>query len=101
MKLIKEGAIPASYCDSDVKLSVVGAFSIVEDLITEMMGKLKIDGLICRKEYGAMWVFVRNRMELIRDLDWKEAYTVECFISTIGKAKLHEGGCAVNCLVER
>ena len=75
MKLIKKGTIPASYCDSDVKLSVVGAFSMIEDLVTEMMGELKVDGLICRKEYGAMWVFVRNRMELRRDLYWKDEYT--------------------------
>ena len=89
MKLIKKGIIPASYCDADVRLSVVGAFQMVEDLVTEMMGDLGIDGLVCIRDYGAMWIFVRNRIELLRDLKWKEAYTAECFISMIGKGKLH------------
>ena len=89
MRLIKKGIIPASYCDADVKLSVVGAFQMVEDLVTEMMGELGIDGLVCIRDFGAMWIFVRNRIELLRDLKWKEEYTAECFISMIGKGKLH------------
>ena len=89
MRLIKKGIIPASSCDADVRLSVVGTFRMIEDLVTEMMGELGIDGLVCIREYGAMWIFVRNRIELFRDLKWKEEYTAECFISKIGKGKLH------------
>ena len=89
MRLIKKGIIPASYCDADVKLSVVGAFQMVEDLVTEMMGDLGIDGLVCIRDHGAMWIFVRNRIELPQDLKWKEEYTAECFISMIGRGKLH------------
>lgn len=88
MKLKKTGVIPASYCDADVKLSAVGAFQMVEDLVTEMMGELGIDGLVCIQKYGAMWIFVRNRIELLRDLNWKDTYAAECFISQIGKGKL-------------
>ena len=88
MKLKKTGVIPASYCDADVKLSAVGAFQMVEDLVTEMMGELGIDGLVCMQKYGAMWIFVRNRIELLRDLNWKDAYTAECYISKIGRGKL-------------
>ena len=89
MKLIKHDTIPASYCDADVKLSVVGAFQIVEDLVTEMMGELSIDGLVCMNTYKAMWIFVRNRIEMRHSLAWKEPYTAECYISSIGKAKLN------------
>ena len=89
MKLIKQGTVPASYCDADVKLSVVGAFQMVEDLVTEMMGDLSIDGLVCMNTYKAMWIFVRNRIEMRQTLAWKEPYTAECYISSIGKAKLN------------
>ena len=89
MKLIKSTSVPASYCDSDVKLSVVGAFQIVEDLVTEMMGDLHIDGLVCMKEYGAMWLFVRNRIEMPRPLKWKEEYSSECYISSVGKGRMN------------
>ena len=35
MILTKKDRLPASFCGADVKLSVMGAFRIVEDMITE------------------------------------------------------------------
>ncbi len=89
MKLVKQGSLGASLCDADVKLSVPGAFRMVEDLVTEMMGELHIDGVTCMREYGAMWVFVRNHMELKKDLYWREKYSAECYISSFSLLKLY------------
>ena len=88
MKLIKKDRLPASYCGTDVKLSVMGAFRIVEDMVTEIMGDLKIDGVTCMKEYGAMWVFVRNRIEIPQRIEWMEEYTVTSYISSFSRVKL-------------
>lgn len=88
MKLIKQGTIPASLGDAYVQLSVVGAFQIVEDLVTEMMHVLHIDGVTCMREYGAMWVFVRNRVELRKPLRWLDEYIAECYISSFTGVKL-------------
>lgn len=88
MKLIKQGTIPASLGDASMQLSVVGAFQLVEDLVTEMMGVLHIDGATCMREYGAMWVFVRNRVELRKPLHWMDAYDAECYISAFTGVKL-------------
>ena len=38
MKLVKTDRLAASSCGADVKLSVEGAFRIVEDMATELMG---------------------------------------------------------------
>ena len=88
MILVKQEKLAASLCDSSVKLSPLGAFEIVEDLVTEMMGALSIDGVTCMREYGAMWVFVRNRIELRSDLHWMDEYVAECAISSTSAAKM-------------
>lgn len=89
MKLIKTDRLPASSCGADVKLSVEGAFRIVEDMVTELMGDQRIDGVTCMREYGAMWVFVRNRIEMPQPLGWMEEYTVTSYISSFSKIRLY------------
>ena len=65
MKLIKETVIPASICDPNVVLSVKGAF-----------------------EYGCVWVFTRNRMQIDRAPGWMERCAVESYISSAKGAKM-------------
>lgn len=88
MKLVKETVIPASICDTNVKLSVKGAFDLVQDYSTEMMGELHIDGVSLRKKYGCVWIFTRNRMQIDRAPDWKERCVVESYISSAKGAKM-------------
>ena len=89
MKLIKKDRLPASFCGADVKLSVMGAFRLVEDMITELMGDQKIDGVTCMREYGGMWVFVRNRIDMLRPVEWMEEYTAVSYISSFTKVRLY------------
>ena len=81
MKYIKKGNVSASMCDPSVKLSAIGALEVIEDMITEMTGKLKIDGETCMREYGAMWVFTRNRTEFRAPIRWPNEYVAECYIT--------------------
>ena len=53
------------------------------------MGDLRIDGVTCMREYGGMWVFVRNRIEMLQALEWMEEYTAECYISSFTKIRLY------------
>jgi len=89
MRLIKKDRLPASYCGADVKLSVEGAFRIVEDMATELMGDQHIDGVTCMREYGGMWVFVRNRIEMPDEIGWMDEYTVTSYISSFSKIRLY------------
>ena len=89
MKLIKTDRLAASSCGADVKLSVEGAFRIVEDMVTELMGDQHIDGVTCMREYGGMWVFVRNRIEMPQPLAWMDKYTATSYISSFSKIRLY------------
>ena len=89
MKLIKTDRLAASSCGADVKLSVEGAFRIVEDMVTELMGDQHIDGVTCMREYGGMWVFVRNRIEMPQALAWMDEYTATSYISSFSKIRLY------------
>lgn len=88
MKLIKETVIPASICDTNVKLSVKGAFDLVQDYLTEMLSELHIDGVSLRKKYGCVWIFTRNKIQIDRAPDWKEHCIVESYISSAKGAKM-------------
>lgn len=86
--LKKEAVISASLCDFNVRLAVKGAFDLVQDYLTEMLGELSLDGVSLREKYGCVWVFTRNRVEIDRDLIWKDRYIAECFISSAKGAKM-------------
>ncbi|MBQ3264564.1 MAG: hypothetical protein IJH07_02180 [Ruminococcus sp.] len=88
MKLRKEAVITASLCDFTVKLSVKGIFDLLQDYLTEMMGELSLDGVSLREKYGCVWIFTRNRVEIERELLWRERYIAESFISSAKGAKM-------------
>lgn len=88
MKLRTEAVIPASICDPFVRLSVKGIFDLTQDYLTEMLGRLSLDGVSLREKYGCVWIFTRNRVEIDRDLMWNERYIAESFISSAKGAKM-------------
>lgn len=89
MKFTKTQKLSASMIGSDVSLSVIGAFQIIEDTVTEYMGELKIDALTVKQNYNAFWVFVKTRTKFFKKLLWGNEYTVTAFISSMSQAKLH------------
>lgn len=88
MKLIKKDRLQYGLCDVNANISMLGAFQLIENASTEMMGILKLDGETCLREYGGMWVYVRNRIEFREKMHWLDEYTIESYISSIGGAKL-------------
>lgn len=89
MKLIKKQRVTASISDAQANLSVLGVFQIVQDAVTEMMGRLKIDGVTAKKEYNAVWVFSRNRTKLFKTIPWdNDESTVTAFVSVITRATI-------------
>lgn len=89
MKLVKTHKLSASMVSSANTLSAVGAFTVVEDALTELMGDLGIDGITVKRKYNSFWVFVRTRIKFTgKQLGWGEEYTVTAFLSAASIVKL-------------
>ncbi len=89
MELIKRQKVSASFTDFKANLSVLGAFRIVEDAITEFMGDLKIDGLTAKREYNAIWVFAKTKIKFPKNIAWGDDCTVTCFLSKISNVTIY------------
>ena len=89
MKLIRERKLDASLCDTKVRIAVLGALQIVEDAITEMMSKQKIDGVTTQEKYGAVWVFTKNRLVFLNEAKWTDDLEIECFMATKSLVKMN------------
>ena len=88
MIYMKQGRVPASMCDSGAKLSPLALLQLEEDAVTELMGDLHIDGLTAMREYNAMWVFVKNTVQVFHRPAWREEYELRSFVSGHSAAKL-------------
>lgn len=85
----KSGTVSSDMIDADTNLSVIGAFHLAENGVTEMMSELKIDGITAKKLYNAFWVFTKNRIKFLKPLPWDERFTVESFITSFSLVKLY------------
>ncbi len=88
MEFIKHEKVGSAMTDPTGNLSVIGIFQIVEEAVTGLMGVLNIDDITAKREYNAVWVFVKNKIEICQSLGWNEDYTVTCFISKITRASV-------------
>lgn len=90
MKLIQQRKVRSSLTDFSANLSVIGAFDLMEDAVTEFMGDLKIDGLTAKRVYNAVWVFSKTKMKFLKNLAWNnDEFTVVCFFSKISNATIN------------
>lgn len=75
--------------DSTAALSALGVLQIVQDGVTEMMGRLNIDGVTVKKKYNALWAFTKNKTEIFKSIPWSDdLITVTSFISVITRATI-------------
>ncbi|MDY3846491.1 MAG: thioesterase [Eubacteriales bacterium] len=88
MKLIKHEKVNSCMTDPLANLSVFGCFQIAEETVTELMGKLKIDGITVKKEYNAVWIFAKSKLKVLSNIAWNEQYTVVGFISNVTRISI-------------
>ncbi len=89
MKSVKQKKVSSSLSDSHANLSVLGAFGVAEDAITEFMGDLKIDGLTAKRVYNAVWVFAKTKIKFLKNIEWNQEYSLTCFLSKISNVTIH------------
>lgn len=88
MKLIKHQKVGSSMTDSTANLSVIGIFQIVEEAVSELMGELHIDDVTAKRDYDAIWVFAKSKIEVYQNIAWNEDYAVICFVSKISRVSV-------------
>lgn len=88
MKLIKHEKVNSCMTDPLANLSVIGCFQIAEETVTELMGRLKIDGVTVKKAYNAVWVFTKSKLKVLSNMAWNEQYTVVGFISKVTRVSI-------------
>ena len=88
MKLIKHEKVSSCMTDPLANLSVIGCFGIAEETVTDLMGKLKIDGITVKKAYNANWVFTKSKLKILSNIAWNEPYTVVAFISKVTRVSI-------------
>ena len=74
--------------DPLANLSVIGCFGIAEETVTELMGRLRIDGVTVKKAYNAVWVFAKSKLKVLSNIAWNEQYTVVGFISKVTRVSI-------------
>lgn len=89
MKLEKKQSIPSSMLASDGKLSKIGAFQIIQDAITELMGKYHLDAFAIKEKYDAFWVFTKTRVKFLKPLSWNQNITISCYLSSLSFVKIN------------
>ena len=89
MKLIKHGKVSSGMTDHLANLSGIGCFGIAEETVTELMGRLKIDGVTVKKAYNAVWVFAKSKLKVFGNIAWNEQYTVIGFISKVTRVSIY------------
>lgn len=93
MKYTLRQVVGAGACDPSGRLSVLGALTLVEDAVTAVMAKMKIDGITVRREYGALMVFAKNHVRFLQPIQWQDKITVSCFVSSKSAARLSVDVC--------
>ena len=73
--------IHASLCDHTPYLSYVAMFQMIQDNITAMMSEMNIDGVTTMRLYGAVWVFVRSNVRVIRRPAWRDDVIVKSYFT--------------------
>lgn len=92
-KLTMRQVIGAGACDPSGRLSLVGALTLIEDVVTATMAKLELDGFTVRRKYNAIMVFSKNHLRFVHSIEWKDKITVSCFVSGKSAARMNLDVC--------
>lgn len=77
----RSGLVGGSMCDTKLRLSPLAMLELIEDSASELLSALHIDGRTAMREYGAMWVFTKNTVSILRRPEWLEQFEIKSFIS--------------------
>ena len=96
MKITVRQIIGAGACDPSGRLSMLGALTLVEDMVTATLDKMEVNGFNLRRNYGAVVVFSKNHVKFLQPIKWNDKVTISCFVSSKSVARLNVDVCVKN-----
>lgn len=81
--------ISSAFIDSTVRLGTAQTLLLVQDNITECLGRINCDGVVYRKKYNSFWVFTKVIIHFERRPDWRETVTTRTFPLDNGGLRTH------------
>ena len=93
MKFTMKQVVGAGACDPSGRLSLLGALTLVEDMVTTTMAKMQIDGLTVRRQYRALMVFSKNHVQFLQPIHWQDKITVSCYVASQSAVRMHVDVC--------
>ncbi|MCR4940541.1 MAG: hypothetical protein K5930_10620 [Treponemataceae bacterium] len=71
--------ISSAYIDSTVRLGVAQTWLLVQDNVTECLGRIECDGVVYKKRFNAFWVFTKIKIHFEKRPDWREIVSTRTF----------------------
>ena len=71
--------ISSAFIDSTVRLGVAQTWMLVQDNVTECLGRIECDGVTYKKKYNAFWVFTKTKIHFEHRPDWREVVSTRTF----------------------
>lgn len=96
MKTTIRQVIGGGACDPSGRLSLLGALTLVEDVVIDTLDRMDVNGFNLRKKYGAVLVFSKNHIKFYQPIRWREKVSIACFVSTKSVARLNVDVCVKN-----
>lgn len=81
--------ISSAFIDSTVRLGTAQTLLLVQDNITECLGRINCDGVVYRKKYNSFWVFTKVIIHFERKPDWRETVNTRTFPVDNGGLRTH------------
>lgn len=81
--------ISSAFIDSTIRLGTAQTLLMVQDNITECLGRINCDGVVYRKKYNSFWVFTKVLIHFERRPDWCESIVTRTFPFDNGGLRTH------------
>lgn len=88
MKYVYKMRVPFSQTGAGEGISVIGAAQIIEDNVCAFFASFGKDNVSLSTDFGAAWVFVKNKFQRRAPARWNEEITVESYFTEITKANV-------------
>lgn len=70
-------------CDRKISLSLLDSFYLIQDMMTEYFGFLKIDNIILKRENNAIWVLTKTKVHFNNLPVWRDVVEGTVFTTNI------------------